>query len=94
MVATLKIDGIYDVTISDVDVVNPGEYIPQGEDNPYHIRPWVAFDHGFVLGVVFASCEQNALDELADNGRLDMFLVNGKELEEYGEEEEGIILFT
>lgn len=90
MVVTVKVRGMYDVQISDADMVNPEAFIPRGEYNPHRVRPWLALDHGFPVGIVFADCEQDALDELADSGRLDRYQVAPEELGEYGEEEEGI----
>lgn len=90
MTTTIKLRGLYDVTISDADVVNPSDFIPKGESNYHNVRPWLALDHGFPLGIVFAQCEQDALDTLADEGRLDRYKVAPEELGEYGEEEEGI----
>lgn len=86
------LDGLYEVTISDADVVNPREYIPAGEFNPHNVRPWAAFDHGFCVGVAFASCDQDALDELADAGKLDRFKLDEEEIDnDYsGDDEKGI----
>lgn len=89
METTIKIRG-YEVTISDSDVVEAREFIPAGEYNPHNVRPFVAIDHGYVVGIAFASCEQDALDVLADEGRLDRFKVNEKDMGDYGDEEEGI----
>lgn len=78
------------VQFSDKDVVNVDDFIPKGEYNPHNVRPWLLHDHGFVLGVVFADCLQDALNELADSGKIDSFLVEEKDLAQYGPEEEGI----
>lgn len=88
MVITIKLRGLYDVTISDADVVNPGDFIPRGEYNPHHVRPWLALDHGFPIGIVFASGAQDALDELADSGRLDRYKVPEGDLPRREEEDE------
>ena len=34
------------------DVVNPSEYIPNGEFNPHKIRPWLIGNEFGVLGIV------------------------------------------
>jgi hypothetical protein len=64
-----------ELTFADADVVNADAFIPKGEYNPHNVRPWLLHDHGFCLAIVFASCLQDALDEVADSGRLDPFQV-------------------
>lgn len=90
MEATFKHMGIYDQKFTDSDVVQATDFIPKGEYNPYNVRPWYVHDHGFCVGVCFASCEQDALDILADNGKLNNLLVTEEDLADYGEDEEGI----
>jgi hypothetical protein len=77
------------------DVVNPDEYIANGGFNPHHIRPWLIGNEFGVLGIVYASHEQDAMDELADAGKLDGHLVkmeettvgeNGETLDDCGAE--------
>jgi hypothetical protein len=90
MKATFKHMGIYDLSFTDADVVEPREFIPAGEFNPHNSRPWYVHNAGFCLGVTFASCESDALDILADNGKLDTFKVEEADMADYGDEEEGI----
>ena len=47
-----------EITFSDSDVVNPGDFIPSREYNPHRVRPWLIHDHGYTVAIVFASCEQ------------------------------------
>lgn len=61
------------IKFSDSDIVNPDEWIPEGEYNPHKVRPFLFHDHGFVLCIVFASCEQDAL---VDAGKLERYAVN------------------
>ena len=75
------------ITFSDDDVVNPGDFIPVGDYNPHGVRPFLLHDHGFTLAVVFASCLQDALDEAVDAGKLDRFQVSDAELGDYPNEE-------
>ena len=63
----------YDFTFSDSDVVNPADYIPAGTSNYHNVRPWALFHEFGIFAVVFASCEQEALDIAADSGKLDTF---------------------
>lgn len=65
-------------------VVNPREFIPSGEYNPHHIRPWLIHNEYGPLCVVFASCEQDALDEAADSDKLDSCLIAPEDYEEHG----------
>lgn len=90
MKATFKHMGIYDLEFTDADVVEPRDFIPAGEYNPHKVRPWYVHDAGYCVGVTFASCEQDALDILADAGKLDRFQVADENLADYGEEEEGL----
>lgn len=58
-------------------------------------QAYVICDAGYVRAIVFpeyyAYCEQDALDEAADSGKLDFLQVTEKELEDYktGEDSEG-----
>lgn len=71
-----------EITFTDADVVNLDNWIPAGEYNPHGVRPWLLHDSGFVLCVVFADCEQEALDEAVDADKLDRFLIDVKSLAE------------
>lgn len=89
--ATFKHMGIYDLSFTDADVINARyDYIAKGESNPHNVRPWYIHNAGYCLGVVFASCEHDALDILADEGKLNHLLVEEADMADYGEEEEGI----
>lgn len=63
------------VRFTDADVVNPDEYDPDPRRRAGACVPWLLHDHGFALCVVFASCEQDALDEAVDHDKLDRYLV-------------------
>jgi hypothetical protein len=81
-----------EITFTDSDVVNLGDYIPAGEYNPHHVRPWLLHDHGFVLAVVFASHEGDAIDEAVDAGKLDRFQLdhnNPAHRSDYGNGKDG-----
>jgi len=60
------------------DVILPWEY------NPNMVRPWVITSLYGVCGVVWASCEQYALDALCDEGLSRAFLVDGESEETTG----------
>lgn len=75
-----EFDGI---RFADADVINPDGFIPAGEYNPHRVRPFLLHDHGFVLAVVFADSLQDALDEAADAGRLDRYMVGPDGLADY-----------
>ena len=77
---------IHGITFDDFDVVEPDEYIPAGEYNPYNVRPWLLHDHGFPLAVVFASCLQDALDAAVDADKLDRFMVTDADYEAQGDD--------
>ncbi len=78
------------IKFTDNDVVNPDDFIAGADYNPHKVRPWLIHDHGFTVAVVFADCLQDALDEAADNGKLDSFKVSDEDLADYGPEEDGI----
>jgi hypothetical protein len=69
------------LSFADSDIVNLDDFIPAKEYNPYNVHPFLIHDHGFTVGIAFASNLQEALDELADHGKLDHFKVTEKELE-------------
>lgn len=71
-----QITTYHGIKFSDADVVNLDDWISEGESNPHRMRPWLIHDHGFVLAVVFASCEQDALDEACDAGKLARWAVD------------------
>lgn len=50
--------------------------IPKGGFNPHNVRLWVIGNEFGALGAVWASCEQDALDELVDSGLGDGLLVD------------------
>ena len=79
-----------EIKFTDADVVNPDDFIPAGEYNPHHVRPFLIHDHGFVFAVVFADCLQDALDAAVDGNKLDGFQVSEKDLADYGPDEDGI----
>lgn len=72
-----------EIQFSDADVVNPSDFIPAGEYNPYNVHGFLLHDAGFVLAIVFAESLQDALDEAADAGKLDTFLIDESEADEY-----------
>ena len=75
------------IQFSDADVVDPENWIPEGEFNPHNVRPWLLHDHGFVLAVVFADCLQDAIDAAVDADKLDCYQVAERDLSDYPEEE-------
>jgi hypothetical protein len=76
-----------EITFSDADLVNPGDFIPKGEYNPHGVRPWLLHDHGFALAVVFADCLQDAIDEAVDAGKLDRYRVEPEDAADYPDDE-------
>jgi hypothetical protein len=72
-----------EIQFTDEDVVNPEDFIGDGEYNPHNVRPYLVHDHGFVVGVAFADCLQDALDVLADNGKLDGFKIDPSDYSDY-----------
>lgn len=78
------------VKFTEADVINRDDWIPEGEYNPHNVRPWLLHDAGFVLCVTFADCLQDALDNAADEGKLDHFLIGEDERDDYGPDGEGI----
>jgi len=77
-----------EIQFSDKDVVEKDDWIPDGEYNPHNIRPWLFHDHGFVLGICFASCLRDAFDAMVDNDKLDSFTVKEEDLKDYGKTQE------
>ena len=65
-------------------IVNPYDYTPTGKFNPHSVRPWLIHNEYGPLCVVFASCEQDALDEAVDNDRLDSCLIPEADYADYG----------
>jgi len=64
-----QLSGICDIQWSDEDVVNADNY-------EWSDKVWVFHDHGFILGVVLENTLQDAMDELADSGKIKSFCVD------------------
>lgn len=79
-----------EIYFTDADVVNRDDFIPAGDSNPHKVRPWLIHDAGFTVAIVFASCEQDALDEAADAGKLDGFQVTESDMADYGPDCDGL----
>ncbi len=75
-----------EIQFSDADIVNEGDFIPAGQSNPHNRRPFLFHDHGFALAVVFADCLDEALDEAADAGKLDRYLITECDRGDYKDE--------
>ena len=75
------------VKFSSEDVVDIGDWIPEGEYNPHNIHPWLLHDHGFVVAVVFASNLQDALDIAVDNDKMERYLVADEDMDDYEDDE-------
>ncbi len=72
------------IKFTDADIVEPDDYIPDGEYNPHGVRPWLLHDHGTALCVVFASNLQDAFDTAVDAGKLDHLMIAESEYDDYG----------
>jgi len=59
----------------------------EGEFNPHNVRLFVIGHEFGAIGAVWASCEQDALDELVDCDLGDCFLIDLEEFEKMSEEE-------
>ena len=57
------------------DVTFPHEY------NPHNVRLWVIGNEYGAICAVWADCEQEALDEALDAGKLDSFLVEPEDVD-------------
>lgn len=86
MEATITHNG-FEFRFSNTDVVNPGDYSMLGTA-PYGWKAWLLHDEGYTVAVVFADCEQDAIDEAVDAGKLDRWQVAPEELSDYGDTEE------
>lgn len=64
------------------DIVNLEEWIFDDSNRGYMFH-----DHGFIIGFVFAHTLQDALDILADSGRIDHLVVDESERGEYSDDE-------
>ena len=71
---------------TDEDVVNPDAYIPKGEYNPHNVHPFLIHNEYGTLAVVFADCEQDALDEAADAGKLKGHALSNEDVEEWNKD--------
>lgn len=58
----------------DEDVINWGDY--HSPDGTVYNKPWLIYNEYGTLCIVFARCEQDALDEAADNDKLKGHLID------------------
>jgi hypothetical protein len=83
-----------EVSLCDADILNPAEYVPPGEYNPYGLKPWAIGNEYGLLVVVLANNEQDALDLAADADRLKIQALSEEDLAERTDadgNEEGVI---
>jgi hypothetical protein len=73
--------------LTDDLVINPDNFIPAGAFNPRNVRPWLIEGVYGPVAIVFADCEQDALDEAVDQDMLDGYLIEAKDLEEAEKDE-------
>jgi len=71
----------------DADSVLTNDVVFEGECNPHNVRLWIICNEFGALGAVWASCEQDALDELIDQGLGNSLLVDSKDFDAMSEEE-------
>lgn len=76
-----------EITFTDADIVNKDDFIPQGEYNPYKVKPFLLHDHGFAICVVFAEHLQDALDIAVDAGKLDCYAIGEADMGDYPDED-------
>lgn len=81
---------VFSININDHDfrfqpkqIASPESFIPHGEYNPHHLRPWILHDSGFVVAIAFASNAQDALDEMVDANLLDAFQIDDADMDDY-----------
>jgi len=76
-------NGNLNTSYSTEDFVNPTSYDPHDAKQ----KAYVVLNGGYVLAIVFseyyAYCEQDALDEAADSGKLDGLQITPEELKDY-----------
>lgn len=58
------------ISFTDKDIVNIDDWYGTGCDK---YKAWLLHDHGFTIAIAFGECEQDALDAIADSGKLDRF---------------------
>ncbi len=74
----------YDIRYDAEDFVNPGSFRDHRRN---FSKAWMIHVQGTVLAIVFAEydayCDQDALDEAADSGKLDGLMVKEEDLKDY-----------
>jgi len=73
----------FEFSFEDSDIVNPDDFIADGDYNPHNIRLWLIHDHGFTVGCAFASNLQDAFNELVDGDKLDSFQIGESDYANY-----------
>lgn len=76
-----------DIELTDEMVVRPEDFIPRGEYNPHNVRPWVIGAEFGAFAIVFADCEQDAIDTAIDEGKMDFLKVSDADLAAATEDE-------
>ena len=73
----------YEYSLSEDDIINPDDYF-----SGYSDTLWILHDHGTVIGAWFGKSEQDCLDELADSGRLDRYMLTQEEYDAWPEDKD------
>ena len=61
------------IKFTDEDIINP-------DDWDFYDKTYLFHDHGVILGIAFASHENNAFDELADSGKIEDWKIREEEI--------------
>lgn len=64
------------------DVILPREYDPENGYNPHNVRLWVIGHQFGACFAIFASCEQDALDNGVDLNRMDFCLAENQDYDD------------
>lgn len=67
------------------DVMLPGDIDSDARYNPHNVRMWLIGHYHGAVCAIFASTEQDALDEACDKGQLESFQVSEEETQAYHE---------
>lgn len=76
------------IRFDDSHVVEADECVYQEDYNPRNVRPWLLHSHGIAICVVFADCLQDALDEAADEEKLEGFKMSEEEVDQTADDDD------
>lgn len=84
MELTINVDNRFDIKLCDEDIINPDEIDYGDTKGRGRNSLFILHDHGYVVCAVWSSCLQEAIDEAVNNDKMDRYLIDESDYDDYG----------